>query len=171
MKRVLAVLFLGLMFLLSASYNSYAEMRGCAYQTEGTMHRHMGTFGSGPRLWQSFKGLGLDEKQKQAIREIGSTLKKETVRKRADIQVARIELKDILRQDNVNMSEAEAKLKQIASLHTDVGLLRIKAIEEIKSKLTPEQRTKLREHLESHGGWRHGDRGRKGFRDREDDIK
>jgi Spy/CpxP family protein refolding chaperone len=131
----------------------------------------MGKFGSGPRLWQSFKGLGLDEKQKEAIREIGSTLKKEIIRKRADIQVARIELKDILRQDNVNMSEAEAKLKQIASLRTDVGLLRIKAMEEIKSKLTPEQRTKLRENFESHRGWRHGDGGRKGFRDRGEETK
>ncbi len=89
--------------------------------------------------------LGLDEKQREAIKEIKSRVMKDTIRKRADLEIARIDLKDIIHKDQVDMNAAEATLKKIASLQTDIRLSHIKAMQEIKSKLTPEQRKKLEE--------------------------
>jgi len=92
--------------------------------------------------------LGLDEKQKEAVREIKSRVMKDTVRKRADLEVARIDLRDLLRKDQVDMTAVEATLAKMASLQTDIRLSHIKASQEIKTKLTPEQRKKFKEMLE-----------------------
>ena len=106
--------------------------------------------------------LGLDEKQREAVREIKGRVMKDTIRKKADLEVARIDLKDLLHKDQVDMKAAETTLKKIASLQTDIRLSHIKALEEIKIKLTPEQRIKFKETLEMghmpermmHGGMR-----------------
>jgi Spy/CpxP family protein refolding chaperone len=50
----------------------------------------------------------------------------------------------MLHKDSVDLQAVEAKLKQIESLKTDLHLSMIKAREEIKAKLTPEQRKKLK---------------------------
>ncbi len=89
-------------------------------------------------------GLGLDEKQKEAIKEINSKVMKSTIRKRADIEITRIELKDILDRETVDLSAAEAAVKKTETLMAEIHLMHIKAMEEIKSKLTPEQRKKFK---------------------------
>ncbi len=97
-----------------------------------------------------FTVLNLDEQQKKSIREIKSTIIKETIRKMADIQIARIELQDLLARDPVDMKAVEAKVKQIGMVRTDMHLAHIRALEEIKSKLTAEQRKRLVEMIKSH---------------------
>jgi Spy/CpxP family protein refolding chaperone len=99
-------------------------------------------------MWGYLMDLGLDEKQKAEVKEIKSRVMKEMIKKRADEHVARIELKDLLDKDPVNMKAVEAKLKQIETINTEMHLSLIKAREEVKSKLTPEQRKKFKEMLE-----------------------
>ncbi len=96
-------------------------------------------------MWRHLKDLGLDEKQKAEIREIRDRVLKETIRKKADERIAGLELRELVAKDTVDMAAVQAKLKQIESLRTDIRLAHIKAREEIKSKLTPEQRKKLNE--------------------------
>ncbi len=55
------------------------------------------------------------------------------------------ELREILGEDKVDLDEAEATLKSIAELRTDLALERIRVIEEGKSALTAEQWTTLKE--------------------------
>ncbi len=43
------------------------------------------------------------------------------------------------------MAAVEATLKKMASLQTDMRLSHIKALQDIKAELTPEQRKKLKE--------------------------
>ncbi len=74
---------------------------------------------------------------------------KEGIRKRDELQIAAIELREILAKDPVDIKVAEAKLKQIASVRADIQLSHIKTVEEIKSKLTKEERKKFKEFLES----------------------
>jgi Spy/CpxP family protein refolding chaperone len=89
------------------------------------------------------EALALDEQQQRAIGEIRSRLKKETIRKMADISIARIELKEHLLQDPPDMKAFETKVKQLESLRTDMYLNYIRALEDIKNKLTSKQRKKL----------------------------
>ncbi len=173
MKRVLVGLLSGFLLLIVASPNSFAQSYGPAggFGDEGMSpmrHDRMGMMRKDHHLWRMLAGLGLDEKQKEAIREIRSRVAKDTVRKRADLDVARIELRDILGRDQVDMAAAEAAVKKISSLQADMRIAHIKAFQEIKAKLTPEQRKKLKEMHEMgpqaerkmHGGMQrnwHGD--------------
>jgi Spy/CpxP family protein refolding chaperone len=115
----------------------------------GCMGRGLEMIGE-QHILQKLMGLDLDEKQKEAVKEIVRTTQKETIRKRADLSIARIELKDLLDEDSVNIKTVESKLKQIEALETDIHLSRIKTLEAIKAKLTPDQRKKLRE-MREHG--------------------
>jgi Spy/CpxP family protein refolding chaperone len=123
----------------------------------GTMGGHgmMGGRGMGPgmmggRMMEAehhlallLEGLALDEQQKKVIGEIKSSIKKDTIRRMADISIARLELKELVVQDPLDLKAVEAKVRQLESLRTEMHLAHIKALENIKTKLTPEQRNKL----------------------------
>jgi Spy/CpxP family protein refolding chaperone len=89
--------------------------------------------------------LNLNEQQKTSIGAIRSSMMKETIRRTADIRIAQIELQDLLSQDPVDMKAVEAKVRQVGSLRTEMQLAHIKAMEDIKANLTPEQRKKLKD--------------------------
>lgn len=123
-------------------------MMGGGMMGEGMMGE--GMMGAEHPLWKSLKGLGLDEKQKDTAKRIIRKTMKEVIKKKADMQIAKIELRDALDEDTVDMKAVESKLKTIESLETDIHLSHIKAIEEIKSILTPDQRKNLKEMMERH---------------------
>ncbi len=160
MKKILVVLLLGFLSLVSAAHLAYAEPRGPldntgkGFQEEGMPmmppmgHHGMGVMEAERHVWRHLMGLGLDEKQKEAIKENESRATKDTIRKRADLEVANVELRDILDKEPVDLNAAEAKLKKIESLLTDIRLSHIKAMEEVKAKLTPEQKKKFKEAME-----------------------
>ena len=58
-------------------------------------------------------------------------------------------MKAVLDKDPVDMKKVESKLKKIESLQASIKLSGIKALEEVKSKLTAGQKIKLRELLEN----------------------
>jgi Spy/CpxP family protein refolding chaperone len=167
MKRIVVGMLLGLLLIGFMSGYSYAA-KGCgdvkgerAGHEEGMPlmgqmgHRGMWMMRADHRTWKALSDLGLDEKQKQAIKNIRTAARKETIRKAADIKIAGIELRETLDNDPVDIGAVEAKLKQMESLRTDLHMSRIKAMEEIKATLTPEQRqkfkTNLRKHFRFHG--------------------
>ena len=164
MKRVLVGVLSGFLLLVVASPYSYAQMCGCGpagWPAGGSRGEHMSPMWHDRagmkmerhhRLWHMLAGLGLDEKQKEAIREIKSAASKDDVRKRAEIDVARIELWDMLGKDQVDMAAAEAAVKKISSLQADLRIAHIRELQEIKAKLTPEQRKKFKE-LREMGPW------------------
>jgi Spy/CpxP family protein refolding chaperone len=95
-------------------------------------------------LWKNLMSLGLNEKQKEEVKEIRNKTMKETIKKRADLQIARLDLRDLLDKENVDMKAVESQLKTIESLETDIRLSHIRAFEEIKAILTPDQRKQFR---------------------------
>ena len=174
MKRKVIGLLMGLLLVGFAAGSSYAE-KGHAvksekcgheegfFRMEHMRHRGMGMMRADRRMGRALEDLGLDKNQEEAIREIRTTAKKDAIRKMADVRIAGIELMEILGKDPVDMGAVEAKLKQIESLKTDLHMSRIRAFEEIKAKLTPEQRQKFKTNLTRrsgrHGGWSHEGKG------------
>jgi len=71
------------------------------------------------------------------------------IRRIADMRNVQIEFKDILSQDPLDMKAVESKVKQLEMMRTEMHLSHIKAIEDVKTKLTPEQRKKFREMIEA----------------------
>ena len=113
--------------------------------------------GGGMGMWDGshamhvISALGLDDNQSTEVKAILLKLQKEMIQKRADIQVAEIELKEILEKDPVDVKVAETKVKQIASLKTEAAMMHIQGIEDVKAKLTPEQKKKLSEMMQMRG--------------------
>lgn len=157
MKKQLIIIFFTAMIVLAGAYSSNAEMIGHMVRTEDVMHEEgmppmremkhpgIGMMGEDHPMWISLMALGLDENQKEAMKEIKSRVMKEIIKKRADERIAGIELKELIDKDSVDMKAVETKLKKIEALKTEMHLSFIKAVEEAKSKLTPEQRKEFRE--------------------------
>ena len=87
--------------------------------------------------------LGLTADQERSLRELRTNFEKEGIRRTSEIDVAELELKEMLEQEKVDLINVEASTKKIALLRADLRLARIKTIEAGKALLTPEQQRKL----------------------------
>jgi Spy/CpxP family protein refolding chaperone len=87
--------------------------------------------------------LGLSDEQTKQLKPIVLQAMKTEIQQRADLQIAEIDLGELLEAAPVDMAQVEAKLKGIEGLRTMLRLTLIKAHEQAKALLTPEQRQKL----------------------------
>ncbi len=167
MRKILIFTLFAFIFI-ALSLNAFAQMCGCMGGAGGAMRgsmmesmEHQGT-GSmhvmdemmmvdDHPMWKFLLGLGLDDKQKEALMVLRSKTMKDTIKKRADEQIAGIELRDLLSKEPVDMKAVEAAVKKRESLRTETFLAHVKAHEEMKSILTPEQRKQLKEMESGHG--------------------
>ena len=142
MKK-LVLISLAVLFVVGLAVSSDSVVKKKGMGMHADMAACDGDCGCIGAPMEKFKALGLDEKQKEAVKAIHFRTKKEMVRSRADAQVAEIELKEILSKDPVDLKAAEAAVKKIEGVKSEMKMLHIKAMEEIKSNLTPEQRKKF----------------------------
>ncbi len=162
MKKLMMGVLTGFLFLVVASQVSYADQCGCSgpmgrggmeygrsMPPRMTHHKEGSMYGSGHFLWHKLMGLGLSEKQIDDLKAIRTRAEKDTIKKRAELQLARVDLRELLHKDQVDMKAVEASLKKAESVRTDLKLAHIKAREEIKAILTPEQRKKLKEDIKA----------------------
>ena len=87
--------------------------------------------------------LGLSDEQVKQLTQIFSQAMKARIKQRADLRIAEVELGELLEADPIDMGQVEGKLKAIEGLRTTLRLGLIKAHEQAKGLLTPEQRQKL----------------------------
>ena len=160
MRKGLVVIFFGFVLVAALALNAEAQMCGCKDE-KGGMHKggmmggmghqgmgmedHGAMMDDGHHLWKQLMDLGLDEKQTEALKVIRSKTVKDMLKKKADKQIAALELKDLLDKDTVDMKAVESLVKKKASLGSEMMIAHIKAHEEMKSVLTPDQRKKLKE--------------------------
>ncbi len=163
MRKSLISIFFGIIFVATAVLNAQAQqMCGCMGEKGGGMQEGMGMMhgmggmpgggmmmDGGHPLWKHLMSLGLDDKQLDALKALRSKTMKDMIKKRADKQIAGIELKDLLDKDPVDMKAVEASVKKNESLKTEMFLAHIRAREEMKALLTPDQRKRLKEMMEA----------------------
>ena len=157
-KKMMVGMLSGFLFLAMGPHQSFADQRGCGCRGGGdreigmhggpSMHHGRGAGEGLPRvLWKELMRLDLSDKQRDAFAAIRSRVMKDAIRKRADLELARVDLRESLEKDTVDMKAVEANLKKAEALRTDLRLSHIRAFEEIKAQLTPEQRTRLKEQV------------------------
>ena len=173
MRILLIGMFLGLMIIvaaLPASAQMHSAMPGPDSEMRGPgmmmdkqgqqgcgmmmgmdmgMHRRGMMTGEDHSFLERVMGLGLDEKQKDAVNAVHSKTKKEMIKKQAEWQITHIDLKDLLAKDAVDMKAVEALAKKCESLRTDMFLSHVKMHEEIKTLLTVEQKKNLKEPVDA----------------------
>lgn len=87
--------------------------------------------------------LGLTEDQVNKLETLKSETEKRTVQTRADLRVAQIELRDLLRQDDVAMNDVNPQIDKIASLRAEMLRTLVESRLNAREVLTAEQREKL----------------------------
>lgn len=157
MKKTVLIFTVVVTFLMGFSIGSQADMR-CKCSGMGMRENMpemgpgmggdgMAMSGEGPMMGM-IKHLELNEKQTSAFKAIHLKMKKASIQKKADLQIAELDLREMRNSDQVDMKAAEAKIRQIESLRSDLRILHLRAHEEVKGMLTPEQKIKLQSFME-----------------------
>jgi len=105
--------------------------------------------------------LGITAEQAGAIRKQESDFRKAEIRDRADLEVKRVDLKDLLEADKPDRAAIDAKLQEISNSRLALEKSRVHFHLAMKEAITPEQREKLHQLMSER--WRHeGGPGRPG---------
>ena len=105
--------------------------------------------------------LGITAEQLGAIRKQESDFRKAEIRDRADLEVKRVDLKDLLEADKPDRAAIDAKLQEISNSRLALEKSRVHFHLAMKEAITPEQREKLHQLMSER--WRHeGGPGRPG---------
>jgi Spy/CpxP family protein refolding chaperone len=99
--------------------------------------------GQGPDPARLQEQLGIDEGQAEQLRQIRRDQQKAHVRLRADMEIARMELEELLLADAVNESAINAKVGEVAKLQTAALHSRIDGRLAVRKILSAEQAKKL----------------------------
>lgn len=114
---------------------------------------HFGSIGAreeGPPVSMIIRNrekLDLSSEQVKNLERLRNDFEKESIRKEAAIRVAKLELREFLDAQPVDMTKVEAKVREIERLRADLRFARIRAVQKAKEQLSVEQRQKLEELL------------------------
>ncbi len=105
--------------------------------------------------------LGITAEQIGAIRKQESDFRKAEIRDRADLEVKRVDLKDLMEADKPDRAAIDSKLQEISNARLALEKSAIHYRLAMREAITPEQRQKLHELMSER--WRHeGGPGRPG---------
>ena len=90
-------------------------------------------------------GLELTPEQKERIMETRLNFQKDKIKLRADMKIAQLELKSLMREEELNRSEIYRKIDYIGNLKTQLAKNRVDQRMAIRDILTKEQLDKLKE--------------------------
>jgi Spy/CpxP family protein refolding chaperone len=110
----------------------------------------MGTRQEGPPISiviRNREKLGLSSEQVKNLERLRNVFEKESIRKEADIRVAKMDLQSLLDAQPVDMTKVEAKVREIERLRSDLRFARIRTVQKAKEQLSADQRQKLEELL------------------------
>jgi hypothetical protein len=89
--------------------------------------------------------LSLTADQVKHLEQLRNDFAKESIRSEANLRIAEMDLTSLLEAQPVDMTKAEAKIREIERIRGDLRIARIRSIEKGKAQLSAEQRRKLQE--------------------------
>ena len=92
------------------------------------------------------KELGLTDEQVKQIAGINLEYEKKMLDQREKIAPKSVQLRKLLIEDKVDLAKVRALLKEIGEHRVELHMLRIQQRLEIESKLTDDQKAKVRQH-------------------------
>jgi Spy/CpxP family protein refolding chaperone len=118
-----------------------------------TWQEHFGSTGGreeGPSISKIIRNrekLDLSSDQVKNLERLRKDFEKQSIRKEADIRVAKLDLQTLLDAQPVDMTKVEAKVREIERLRADLRFARIRTFQKAKEHLNLEQSQKLDELL------------------------
>jgi Spy/CpxP family protein refolding chaperone len=99
----------------------------------------------GAAVQRKLLDAGLSQAQVDQIRKIHLDERKAAIRSRADLQVAKLELREMMEAPSVDQAAIAARVKQIGDLQTSLLRSRVDARLAARKVMTPEQFEKVRQ--------------------------
>ncbi|HEV2105343.1 MAG TPA: Spy/CpxP family protein refolding chaperone [Candidatus Eisenbacteria bacterium] len=103
-------------------------------------------------LAMRFARLDLSDEQRSRLAAIRDRQQRKAIQARADLAIARLDLRALLRADNPQNAAIDAQIDHIARMRAELAKSRVAAMLEARSALTPEQRQQLRRPLRPRQG-------------------
>ena len=95
-------------------------------------------------LGMRFAALDLTDAQRDKLRDIHETAARKSVQRRADMQLARMDLRKLMRAEAPNASSVNAQIDKISRLQAEGMKAHFDTFMQARAVLTPEQQKKLR---------------------------
>ena len=87
--------------------------------------------------------LELTDKQVKVLKSIKMDFQKNKIRMEADLQIAMLDLKALMSDEEASLKKIESNMRNVEKLKTDMKLSHLKAFKEAKELLTEEQKEKM----------------------------
>lgn len=87
--------------------------------------------------------LNLTAEQSKAIEDTLMAHKKDMIKAKADLQIAKLEMAELMKSDNPDFAKAREKAKEISKQEEAMKISMLNSAEKAYSVLTPEQKKKL----------------------------
>jgi len=100
-------------------------------------------------------GMSVTDEQEQQLRDVRTNYRKDRIKIKANVQLANIDLHELLRDNKSSLGDIERNIKLVYGLKADLNMASIKAKRNAKAVLSEEQRSrmdKIHERIKSHGG-------------------
>ncbi len=140
MKAVKILLVLGT-FLISTAFAGNQAISRRPHKRPPTLFSQIELFSD---------QLGLTEEQQVKIKEQKFNTDKEAIQLRSKIQIAELELRNLLQSDDPDEEEIKNKIEEIGKLKTELRFILVKRELEIRNTLTSEQMEKLQSLTREH---------------------
>jgi len=88
--------------------------------------------------------LQLTKEQRDKIDSIHTAHKKDMIKKQAELQIANVDLEDLMKKEEPNISAISDQIKKISSMEADIKIAQIKIKIDVKSVLTKDQQDNLK---------------------------
>ena len=101
------------------------------------------------------EGMSVTAEQEQKLRTLKTTYKKDRIKAKAELDLASIDLHEVLKNEKASLSDVEVEFNKLHALKTKLYMASIKAKRDAKAVLSEEQRArmdKIHERIKSHGG-------------------
>lgn len=91
------------------------------------------------------RALGLTDEQRAKMREAHERQMRRSIAERADLKIAKLDLRKLVRADHPDQHAIEAQVDKIAGMRAELQKQRLATMIEIRAMLTADQRARLRE--------------------------
>jgi Spy/CpxP family protein refolding chaperone len=90
------------------------------------------------------EGMAITDEQATKLHSIKTEFEKTKIKMKADMQLASVDLHDLLRNEQGDLGAVESKLKSLYDIRAGLYLASVKAGREAKAVLTDEQRSRMK---------------------------
>lgn len=142
-----------------SSYQGYGKHHSKKPGTRGFGSMHPGNHQSAGEfighILKFKEGMSLTADQEQKLHALKTDYKRTRIKMKAEVDLANIDLHEVLKNGKTSLSDIEAELTKLQALRTKLYMASIKAKRDAKAVLSDEQRSrvdKIHERVKSHGG-------------------